>query len=207
MSGELLLGFAHGSAGIGYFFTRLWKATRIQRYLEAALAAAAVLEKSAVGFLDDCHGVNWPLSITTKNSDTTWLYWCHGAAGVGILFLELFRETGEKRFRDFGERCAFTVLHAGMRGGGALCHGLPGNGAFLLRAYQTLHDETCLHAAHQVADLLESIGRSRNAGIAWPSEHPSVVTPDYMVGYAGTGDFFLLASDLTETRSLRIPVI
>jgi hypothetical protein len=39
--------------------------------------------------------------------------------------------------------------------------------------------------ARSLGQLLEAFAHHRDGLLVWPSDSPSVVTPDYMIGYAG----------------------
>ena len=208
MSGEVLTGFAHGAAGIGYFLLELWRATENPRYYRLALAASDWLGSCAEPCLADGSGLNWPLAGERSEDSNRWFYWCHGAAGISLFFLRAWALTGIPEQRRLAEAAARTIAIAGRRGGGALCHGLPGNGSVLLRAYQVLHEAHWLDAAFTFADLLALYVRRDETGSVVPAEHPSVVTPDCMVGYSGTGIFLLrLAEPDRPWNPLNVPIL
>lgn len=211
MSDEILTGFAHGAAGIGYFLLELWHITKEDRYLNLALGTARWLGSIAETCLADGSGCNWPLSYEQQNKGEKpdrWFFWCHGVTGIGLFFLRAWELIGDPEYKRLAVASANTVAIAGRCGGGALCHGLPGNGSMLLEAYQVLQDSTWLNKACDFGNLLELYAHFKEEGIVWPAEHSSVVTPDYMVGYSGTGDFFLrLAMPDNPRNMLRVPVI
>jgi hypothetical protein len=98
---------------------------------------------------------------------------------------------------DMAARAASTVSE-GMRWlGSTRCHGLSGNIEFLLDMYQSTGENKYLAKADKLAELL--VGQS-------------LLTPDYMVGYAGTAVCFLrlafpasLPSQLSCENFARVP--
>jgi lantibiotic modifying enzyme len=204
----VLTGLAHGLAGVGFFLLQLWRVTGKRRYLDAALAAGATLSWSALPFGDQPGGVNWPMSLGASAVDASWLYWCHGATGIGLFLLALSQEEAGRHLAPLARRCAETVASVGARGGGTLCHGLAGNGLFLLRAHEVLRDERLLRRAQDMGALLRSTACPTRAGMVWPGERPGLYTPDLMVGSAGTASFFLaLGGPALPGDELRLPVV
>lgn len=51
--------------------------------------------------------------------------------------------------------------------------------------FQGTGDAAYLHEAYSLARLLESFQVERDGALVWPSDEPTTVSPDYMVGYAG----------------------
>jgi len=99
----------------------------------------------------------------------------HGAGGIGWAFLELYRATGEARFREAGENAFQYERHwfdpetgnwpdlrdPELSGGprtdkptfmNAWCHGAPGIALSRLRSYEMLHCDTCLGEAETAID-------------------------------------------------------
>lgn len=200
-SGEMLTGFGHGAAGIGYFLLELWRATGESRYRRLADQAARWLIECGEPSLRDGSGMNWPLA---HGNDDRWFFWCHGAAGIGLFFLRAWELTGDLEYRQVAAAAARTIAVAGRRGGPTLCHGVAGNGDMLLAAHRVLGDPAWLEAAADCAELVQLYALPRPDGVVWPAEFPGVITPDYMVGYAGVGAFLLR---LAAPDLLRSPAV
>ena len=165
-----------------------------------------MLEGCAEKCLDDAGGVNWQL-LYGKNQPH-WFAWCHGAAGIGRFFLRAFSLTGDTRYRELGAAAAKAVASGGRRGGSTLCHGLAGNGSMLVDAYHVLGDDRWLDEAYSFGYLLELYARRAGEEVRWPAERPAVLTPDYMVGYAGTAAFLLRLADPARVRAhLTLPLL
>ena len=114
-----------------------------------------------------------------------WFHWCHGPAGIGFFFLRAWALTGNPTYRDIALAGARTISEVGHRGGTTLCHGLAGNGDFLLEVSRVLQEPRWFSDAVRIADILELWTPDlRNGGLTWPGDHPDVITPDFMVGCA-----------------------
>jgi serine/threonine protein kinase len=201
LSGQRLSGFAHGSAGVGWFLLELAERTGDDSYRAAAAAAAAALVARSEPCLRGGRGSNWPLVLDQPDPER-WFYWCHGAPGIGLFLTRAWEHTADPRLRRLALRAARTTATAGRRGGGTLCHGLAGNGSALLDAYRAFGDRFLLDAADDMAGLLDIYKRAGGRGQAgWPAESARTVTPDLLVGYAGAGAFFLALSRANEPRT------
>jgi serine/threonine protein kinase len=210
MSGEAYLGFAHGAAGIADALLDLWEETGDERFLASVQSASHWLSRQAIPALADGSGLNWP---DTEGGGLSGAFWCHGAAGIGgflihaARFPSLFPGTN-----DMAARAASTVSE-GMRWlGSTRCHGLSGNIEFLLDMYQSTGENRYLAKADKLAELLVGQSLRKHGLLYWPSESPETLTPDYMVGYAGTAVCFLrlafpasLPSQLSCENFARVP--
>jgi serine/threonine protein kinase len=197
LSGAANLGYAHGAAGIADALLDLFEVTGDERFLTPALGAARWLSRQAVAVLDDDSGCDWPV---TEGAVLPGAFWCHGATGVGQLFLHiamLSQRCGQlmPEAPALAARAARTVAHGARRAGPTQCHGLAGNIEFLLDMYQATADRLYLDEARSLGELLNAFGVERDGLLMWSSESPSVFTPDYMVGYAGVAACLLRLAD------------
>lgn len=190
MSGQTLAGYAHGAAGIADSLLDLYETSQQAAFLQAALGAARYLARLAIPVLEDGAGADWP-SVPGGSANSG--LWCHGAAGVGRLWLHLARLNQFDLALDWAKRAALTVATS-RRAGPVQCHGLAGNIEYLLDIYQATGDQLYLEAAFEQGRLLEAFKLERGSKLVWPSESPLVVTPDYMVGYAGVAACLLRLS-------------
>ncbi|WP_031008060.1 class IV lanthionine synthetase LanL [Streptomyces sp. NRRL F-5727] len=88
--------WCHGSAGIGSFLVRLWRATGDDRYGDLARRSApAVVERASRAALTQCHGL----------------------AGNGDLLLDLAEATGDPAHRASAEALARLLVSEGSRRG------------------------------------------------------------------------------------------
>jgi serine/threonine protein kinase len=191
LSGASLTGFAHGAAGIAYFLVELWRATRDDKYYRLAKHSAEWLMSLAEPCLPDTSGLSWPIS--NEDADR-WFHWCHGAAGIGLFLLRMWSLTGDAIYRNAVVAAARSVAVAGRRGGCTLCHGLAGNGDFLVEASLVLQNSMWLEKAAEIAELLTIYAKPHGGGISWPGDDPDIITTDYMMGSAGVGAFMLRMS-------------
>lgn len=192
LSGQTNLGYAHGAAGIADALLDLWDATGHARYRDAAGGGARWLAGQAVPVLADGSGVNWPVN---PGDEPTSAFWCHGAVGIGRFFLRAAERDLLPEAADLAARAGRTVARGTRWSNPTQCHGLAGNIEFLLDLYRATGDAAYLREARSLGRLLEAFGCQRDGRLVFPSESPTVVTPDYMVGYAGVALCLLRLAD------------
>ena len=157
---------AHGTSGIGFAYTILYKATGDKRYLDAAIDAAKYIEGIAVG---DEDAVLIPYLDSLERGPSTEFYYlsqCHGPAGTSILFQSLYQITGEQVYLDWTKRMSRGIIRAGApenfsRGywpSQALCCGTPGILEHFVSVYRISGDEEFLEYAKRAARVV--IGQS-----------------------------------------------
>lgn len=129
LAGATQLGFAHGVAGIGAFLLAAAQATGRDDARDAAIQAGDALAGAAVWTGDAAY---WPNDVSGPDESDMRYFWCSGASGVGTFLARLGRATGEARYRELAHAAALTVRRARWLAGLPACHGLPGNGEFLL---------------------------------------------------------------------------
>lgn len=171
-----LLGLSHGAAGVGLALVYLYRATGDERFMAAAAGAAEMLIDQAVVGGDE--GWRWPRALGEDQLDHQ--AWCHGAAGIGVFFLQLYAIDQDKRWLTAVKGAAIATeneIESKERLG--LCCGLAGDGSFLLDAAPALGGAWLDLAARCGSRILERIRSGRN---------PS---PDLMQGEAGIGAFML----------------
>ena len=88
-----------GAAGGGEYLLAMWQNTRDTRYRDAALATASWLRSHAIA---SGPGLYWQHTTVTK----TYTGIAHGAAGVGLFFLDLFDEFHDPADLDVAKRAA-----------------------------------------------------------------------------------------------------
>jgi len=198
-----LTGMSHGSAGIALALSELASVTGTEEYFMAA-AEALRYERSWY----DAETGNWPNFLDDPESGYTRFLsqWCHGAPGIGLSRLRIFRLFGE----ETAKQEAFAALSTTRRtikewlnsgdAGFSLCHGLAGNADVLHYASEVFGssaDSDDEGLAHAVA----AYGRSEYSHSArhWAyssgTEHPGL-----MLGLAGIGHFYLrLSSQLVPS--------
>lgn len=96
---------------------------------------------------------------------------------------------------DLAARAARTVARASRWAGPVQCHGLSGSIEYLLDMFQASGARAYLTEGRALGRLLEAFGQERGGQLVFPSESPVMVTPDYMVGYAGVAVCLLRLSE------------
>lgn len=181
-SGRAYVGYAHGAAGIADALLDLHDATAEPRWADAARGAARWIAGLAQPVLDDDTGLNWP---ATAGEDVAAPHWCHGATGVGQFFLHA-AQTGLLSEASDIAACAMATVARGARWAPPpLCHGLAGSIEALVDAFQATRDQAHLDNARELGALMAAFVVERDGRAVCQSESPLVVTPDYLVGYAG----------------------
>ncbi len=198
LSGQTYLGYAHGTAGIADALLDLFETTGDQRYVNTLCAAARWLARQAVIGPDD--EVAWP---KREGEAVTAPFWCHGATGIGQFFLHLARHTFFAPAAELAMRAANTLSKTTLWANPTQCHGLAGNIEFLLDIYQATGEYRYREHAFSLARCLYAFEEARHGLSVFPSEDPTIYTPDYMVGYAGVAMCALrLASPEHRPRQL-----
>ena len=192
MSGQAYLGYAHGAAGIADALLDLFAATQDDEFRKAAAAAGRWLAHLAVPTLEDGSGLNWP---EIAGAAASRCFWCHGAAGIGRFWLHAAELDAMAGAASYAAAAARTVARGARWIGPTQCHGLAGNIEFLLDMFQASGDRAYWAEARSLARLLEGFAVERDGLLLWPSEAPTICTPDYLVGYAGVALSLLRLSE------------
>jgi lantibiotic modifying enzyme len=210
-SPRLMPNFSHGTAGIAYFLATLYKVTRQQRFLDAALAGARYLQAIAKTDGDICLVQH----DQPDNLDLYYLGWCHGPAGTARLFYQLAVVTGDQTWMTWVAKSANGILKSGIpeqRTPGfwnnvSQCCGNAGVAQFFLDLYGVTKEKKYLDfATRMTADLLARATRD-SRGTRWVQAE-NRVQPDvlvaqtgYMQGAAGIGMWFLRLDGAQRQRA------
>lgn len=144
--------FSHGTAGIAYFLTVLYQVTDDERFLMGALSGAHYLQSIATKERDLCLIQREDPSrfgdASDKSHSKYQLGWCHGPVGTSALWWQLHEATGEQSWLQWLEWGANAfdplALPPHLKGlvrfhrGPTYCHGLSGDGDFLLGVSRVL---------------------------------------------------------------------
>ncbi|GAA3438340.1 class IV lanthionine synthetase LanL [Kutzneria kofuensis] len=174
LAGTWHFGFGHGVAGVGTFLLEAADATGRADLHDVAAEAGATLAKAAVE--DPDGGVRWrPDYRRAERSGDLTRHWCSGSSGVGTFLHRLGRH-------DLAAGAAVAVKAHRWRSSPCVCHGLAGDGEFLL------------DLGHDVDDLV-TVLRTRavlKAGRAvLPDETQLKFVVNYATGLAGPVGFLL----------------
>jgi lantibiotic modifying enzyme len=189
-----LCGLAHGSSGIAWALAELGARSRSGEF-DVAVREALQYER---GWYDRDRG-NWPdlrLAVGTEAGDRAFpAWWCHGAAGIGLVRLRL-RELGRYEPALLAEagaafRATFRSAAAPIRAGRGddfgltVCHGTAGAAELFLVARAVLGEEQHAVTARWLLDrAIALLGPDVEW---WPDGVGGTGTaPGLMTGMAGT---------------------
>jgi len=206
--------FAHGTAGVAYFFSRLFETTKKKEFLDAALGGARYLLSIAETEGDTC-------LIYHHEPDGTDLYylgWCHGPVGTANLFHHLAKVSGDPGWSSWVEKEARTLMSSGIPdketpgfwNNAGLCCGLAGVADFFLRLSALSENTEYLEFGRSVMRALRAKAVEEKDGLKWvQAEHRT--RPDFLVaqtglmqGAAGIGLAFLRWDAREHGRPMRI---
>ena len=202
MVGQSFTGFAHGAAGVVYFLAAHASARSDSASLDAALLAADWLLDEASPTASGS-GLSW--TITPDTTDA-WTWWCHGAPGIALAFLALYRATSDELYAGTA-RAALRSIPMSVRPANlSQCHGLAGLVEMLLEGHDVLGDKAMQQQAVGFAGLLAELAVPMSCGSAWHVENAHAFEPDLMTGAAGI--VHALARAATQDRSsLGMPLL
>ncbi len=192
--------FSHGTAGVSYFLASLYRATKEQKYLDAASGGAHYLLAIADNHEGTCRVPRFdPDEYAEGEPPLYYVSWCHGPAGTGRLFDLLHDITGDDEWRVLRDRMAATLLNPAMLSDESRddiangfwhnvgrCCGNAGVGQFMLLMHRRTGQMKYLQFARELTDDLIARGvRDETAQtIHWPhAEHR--IQPDNIVAQTG----------------------
>ncbi|MGI9002535.1 MAG: class IV lanthionine synthetase LanL [Pseudonocardia sp.] len=164
LAGGRYYGFAHGTAGVGYFLLSSALATGRTDCMELASQAGETLLDTAI-VADGA--AQWGAG---PGNEATAPYWCHGSAGIGGFLTRLHRASGDDRFGKLAQMSAQAVMENSWRGVLGQCHGLAGNGEFLLDLAETGDRQRYEALAHRLARVILASRACREGNVVFPDE-------------------------------------
>ena len=158
---------AHGTSGVAWIFTILYRATKDPVFLQAAKDGADYIKGIAVG---DENAVLIPYLDSLERGPSTEFYYlstCHGPSGTALLFEALYKITGETDYLTWVKKLSRGIIEAGApehysRGywrSQALCCGTPGLLEHFISVYKLTGEEEFLKYAKRAARTI--IGQSQ----------------------------------------------
>ncbi|GAA3418861.1 hypothetical protein GCM10018952_56090 [Streptosporangium vulgare] len=188
LAGADHLGFAHGIAGVGTAL--LYAAVTLGRPEWMATVrevARALCERAEV----DGDTAWWP---TLARDPRTVLprrpHWCSGSSGIGSFLVRYWRATGDPDALRLAGQAAAAVHRTRWQSGAVPCHGLPGDGEFLLDMAGFTADDRYLRWAGDLAGCLEARAVTRSGRLLVPDPFSQVV-PTFLGGTAGIVAFLV----------------
>jgi lantibiotic modifying enzyme len=214
---RLMPNFSHGTAGIAYFLASLYKATKQQEFLTAALSGAKYLQAIAKTEGDICLIVHHE----PDSGDLHYLSWCHGPAGTARLFYRLAEVTGDKAWMTWVHASARAILTSGIPdrqtpgfwNNVSACCGSAGVAEFFYDLHKATGNADYLAFARRMTDQLMSKATTDATGTRWvQAEHrvkPELLVAQtgYMQGAAGIGTLLLRAraAEQKKPTAFRLP--
>ena len=208
---RLMPNFSHGTAGVAYFLTELYRATNDSTFLDTALEGAAYLR----GATND-DGLLF--HHEPDGEDLFYLSWCHGPPGTARLYYRLWQVTEDEAWMEAVHEAARSVIHtgipdtltAGFWNNVGQCCGSAGVAAFFHALYQITERPEYRDFARHVTENLLARATTTEAGLSWiQAEHR--VEPDnlvaqtgFMQGAAGIGMWLLRLSTGEQDAATRI---
>ena len=211
--------FEGGNAGIGYFLLELYRKTGNETYLDYAKGAGDWLISKAV---PSEGGYKW-------NANGYYLTPIHnGAAGIGMFLLELYRETGDKKYLEYAEGAAkWMIAHAVPDSGGYYIEYNPdyqaafqqarvgyeggdgGNAIFFFELYKETGNNIYREYALKIANRIINKSIPENNGYKWQwATNPQYYPDQYHIhsGCGATGNaitFYYLFRNVRDERYLQ----
>lgn len=202
--------FSHGTSGVGYFLTELYRATGERQFLDAALAGA----RHVVAIANTDHGL-CRVMHDNLHPELYYLGWCHGPVGTTRLFYRLGQITKDPVWDEWLKRSAQTVMQSGIpehRTEGfwnnvSACCGDSAVLQFFLDLYNAYGDEQYLRFSRRMLDDLVQRRTEETGGCKWVQAETRVEPENvlaqtgYMQGAAGIGAVLLRVD--TDARGLK----
>lgn len=187
-AGQRSYGFAHGTAGIGYFLLEHAQATGREDCAALAVGAGETLLAAAIcDSAADGGSARW---ASEPAASAPMAYWCHGSAGIGTLLARLYGLTGDEEFRPGAEAAARAVVEHAWGIPLGQCHGAAGNAEFLLDVGEVLDDPGYRAQAAAMAQNVFAQRVYRDGRAVFPGEDGTVAL-EWASGVAGILAFLL----------------
>lgn len=129
--GKEYLGGAHGTAGI------------LSLLISAGCNSPRIWE--TVDFLHSQKLPSGNYPTQNQGHKDELVQFCHGAPGIGMLFVQCARTTMNSKYIEWAESCAeFTVKRGFLKKGNSMCHGVCGNAFLFLQLWELTRKEKWL---------------------------------------------------------------
>ncbi len=211
---RLMPNFSHGTAGIAYFLSSLYRETQNQEFLTASLAGARYLQMIAHTEGDSC----LIFHHEPEGEDLYYLGWCHGPVGTARLFYQLFTLTEDAMWLNWAEKGATAILNSGIPekqppgfwNNVGVCCGSAGVADFFLSLHLVTKKPKYLDFARRMTTQILEKSTPGGPGLKWiQAEHRS--RPDLlqaqtglMQGAAGIGLWLLKLDAFDQGRAAHI---
>jgi lantibiotic modifying enzyme len=218
-AGGIIPNFAHGTSGIVYILTKLYEASRDDKYLNYAKKGVEFLKSIALNEGDSTIIPYIYYEDKNKNIDLFYLSLCHGPVGTGVMARELFTATGDKSYVKLFDRLSNSLVNADVahkRSPGywndCICCGAAGVLLHFVEGYTITGNEEYKAYARKVADKLIGDAYSDERGCRWYNAWTRVMPWNVdahhglYIGSAGCASSLLSLYALLEEREIT-PII
>ncbi|MFD1546658.1 class IV lanthionine synthetase LanL [Nonomuraea guangzhouensis] len=188
LAGTNHFGFAHGLAGVGTALLYGGVALGRADWMETVREVAHTFYEHA-----DVEGDTawWPFRRDERESVRPRRpHWCSGSSGVGSFLIRYWNATNDPAALELAEKAAIAAHRTRWQSGSVLCHGLPGEGDFLLDMARFTGDERYHRWAEDLAGCL-CARAVRHAGRLHVPDRLGRTVPTYLGGTAGVLAFLL----------------
>ncbi|WP_051926513.1 class IV lanthionine synthetase LanL [Streptomyces durhamensis] len=176
-------GFAHGVAGVGAFLLAAARATGTAAYAELAVEASRTL----LGVAEAEDGAAYWRTGEPGSPRKT--HWCSGSSGAATFLLHAWQETGDEGLLTVARQAAVAVRRTRWHEGPTQCHGLAGDGEFLLDLAQATGDGTYRGWAEELAAGIHARHVVRDGRMVVPDDTGTAVWADFNTGLSGVVAF------------------
>ncbi|MFB9895989.1 class IV lanthionine synthetase LanL [Planobispora takensis] len=188
LAGADHVGFAHGIAGIG---TALLQASRVLNRRDWAVTVDGIARALYAYAEVDGDTAWWPtLRGAPETARPRRPHWCSGSSGVGSFLVRYWKATGDPLALDLARRAATAVHRTRRQSGTVPCHGLAGDGEFLLDMAAFTGDDRHHRQALDLAGCLVSRAAHHSGRLLVPGLDDRF-SPTFLGGTAGTVAFLL----------------
>ncbi|MCA2230238.1 class IV lanthionine synthetase LanL [Nonomuraea aurantiaca] len=183
--GLIHYGFAHGVAGISAFLLAVGRELDRPDLLDIASHGGDLLVSVATRVGDAAY---WPTAQKEAEGSARFdgvCWWCSGGPGIGTFLVRLWRATGEPRFLDAAHQAAVATRMEKWLLSASHCHGLAGNGEFLLDMAAATGDGLYREWAEEYALALYRLTSLRGDRLVLLDDSNTAVSYSYNVGMSG----------------------
>ncbi|MER6395002.1 lanthionine synthetase LanC family protein [Kitasatospora sp. NPDC001603] len=118
-------------------------------------------------------------------------HWCSGSSGAGTFLLRLWQATGDETAHELALAAGRAVLAGRWHCGVSACHGLAGNGEYLLDLAAATGEPEFRSGAEELAQLIAARSALRDGLLVLPDETGTGCAAAYGTGTAGALAFLL----------------
>jgi lantibiotic modifying enzyme len=194
LAGITHLGYGHGVAGVGAFLLAVHRATGDAAALAGAERAARTLAataRTAAGGPRRGSGAAWWPQSAGDPASVRLAHWCNGSSGVGSFLLRYWQATGDAGAGELAVAAGQAVLDNRWHSGTSACHGLAGDGEYLLDLAGATGEARFRDGAEEFAELLAARAVLHDGLLVLPDETGTGCAAGYGTGTAGPLAFLL----------------